>query len=273
MKKIISIYPAIIFSLIFGFGWRSDVQKPPNYQDTQLVNQSIQTTEIIPLDVVQEMIRLINKERAITDLKRLTGVEPICTHTGCHIILNRQTGSEGLQWAKEYVYEELIRLNYSVEVQNWTREGYTDQNLIVRKQGMIYPSEEIYFVAHMDGVLYSGEEHYPAADDNASGAVNLLELARILSSRFLSRTAVLIFSTGEEHGALGARSYVDQLTPEELSAIQYVVDIDMIGYDSNGDGAMQLWSGDQPMDFVQLLSEIINSYQIGLIPQIVTGCA
>lgn len=217
-------------------------------------------------DIIMGLIEQVDQDRAMTDLRRLTGVEPICANNQCHTIVNRQTGSVGLQWAKDYVYEELTRLGYSIEIQNWTRNGYADQNLIARKPGVVSPDDEIYIVAHLDGV------DSPAADDDATGSVALLELARVISSHAFSNTLVLFFSTGEEHGALGVRSYVNQLTAEQLGAIRYVVTVEMLGYDSNNDGAMQLWSGDQPLDFVQTLSEIINTYQLGLAPQIVTGC-
>lgn len=70
---------------------------------------------------------------------------------------------------------------------------------------MVSLEHEIYFVAHMDGVADS-----PAADDDASGVVSLLELARILRNRAIRNTVVLVFSTGEEQGALGVDSYIDQ---------------------------------------------------------------
>ncbi len=106
--------------------------------------------------------------------------------------------------------------------------------------------------------------------------VSLLELARVLSGRTLSRPVVLFFSTGEEHGSLGSHSFVEQY-PERLGEIKYLVSAEMLGWDSNNDGKMQLWSGDpvlypSSMEFTQLLSEIITAYSLNLIPQIVTGC-
>ena len=269
MKKILVLYPTILLGLVFGIGLTFTCQKQPDFRSTPSVNAQSRTTEIIPLDMVREMIGQVNQERILTDLRRLTGVEPICTDNGCYTITGRETGSEGLQWAKDYVSETLNSLNYSVVRQDWSRSGYVDQNIIIRKQGRVYPNEEIYFIAHLDGYLTNN----PAADDDASGVACLLELARILRSRFLSHTVVLIFSTGEEHGALGSRSYVDQLNQEQLNAIKYLVSVEMLGYDSNNDGKMELWPGDQPVDFVNMLSEIINTYQIDLTPVIVTGCA
>jgi hypothetical protein len=238
MKIILTLYPTLILCLLFGFGWSSDYQNQQNYQSTHLVNGLFHPTEIIPLDIVQEMIGQVDQERALTDLRRLTGVEPVCTKNGCYTITGRETGSEGLQWAKDYVYETLLNLHYSVEILDWSLGDYADQNIVARKQGLLYPKEEIYIISHLDGYLVNN----PAADDDASGAVSLLELARILSSRYLSRTVVLFFSTGEEHGTLGSSSFVE------------------------------LWSGDQPIDFVLMLTEIIKAYPINLIPEIVTGC-
>ncbi len=225
------------------------------------------TREISPLPAVWEMLGQVNPEKALTDLRRLTGEEPICTGSGCITITNRETGSIGLQWAKDYVYETLVNLHYSVEILDWSHGIYTDQNVIARKEGMVYPDEEIYFIAHLDGYLNNN----PAADDDASGAASLLELARILSSRSLKYTVVLFFSTGEEHGSLGSHSFVENY-PERLETINYLVSVEMLGYDSDDDGKMELWNGSQPLDFVQHLAEIIDLYQIDLVPEIVSGC-
>jgi len=230
------------------------------------------------MSIVWGMIGQVNKDRALTDLRKLTGEEPICIHDGCHTIANRQTGSVGLHWAKDYVYKELVDQGYSVEVQDWSRAGYADQNLIVRKPGLISPGEEIYFVAHMDGVG-TGINKFPAADDDGSGVVDLLEVARVLRSYSFNRTLVLFFSTGEEHGTLGVKSYLSELTLQELSSIKYAVNVDMVSYDKNGDGLMQLGNGggdpsvDPSIALTQMMSETIKTYQLDLAPVIVPGCA
>lgn len=269
-----------------------EVALQPSFTSTTLpistlTLQPSQTTVIIkPVDVsstpmaspssntINEMLDQVDKNRALDELHRLIGDIPICNETECHIITNRETGSEGLQWVKDYIYAELVSLGYSVELQDWSKSGYSDQNLIARKPGRVSTDKEIYFIAHMDGVNPQGAQRSPAADDNASGVVDILELARILSSRLLSRTVVLFFSTGEEHGALGVKSYIDQLSPDQLNKIWYVVDVDMVSYDSNFDGEMQLWSGDhsQSQDFAHMFGRIIDAYQLGLVPNIVTGC-
>ena len=261
--------PTIILSLVFSIGFSVNNQRPTEYLQPQLasIEDSAKQTEIIPLEIVTEMKGEVNQDRILTDLRRLTGVEPICLNNECRTITSRLTGTPNLQLAKDYVYEVLTSLGYSVEIQDWENSGSKDQNLIVRKMGLIYPGEEIYFIAHLD-TSYD----CPGADDNASGVVSLLELARILKNHILSRTVVLLITTGEERGDLGAESYVNQLTPEELSAIKYAINVDMLGYDANQDGVMELLTGGTSDVFVQLLFDTMSAYELNLTPQIYTSC-
>jgi hypothetical protein len=267
MKKIFTLTPTLILSLFLGFGWNNGYFIQPKHQDIHTKSLSAPAAAIIPSDIIQEMIDQVDQERLLTDLRRLTGKEPICTSKGCTTLTGRETESDELQWAKDYVYETLVSMHYSVDVLDWDHDGYADQNIIATKPGLLYPDEEIYFIAHLDGYISDN----PAADDDASGAVSLLELARVLSRLTLSRTVVIFFSTGEEHGSLGSYKFVEDY-PERLAAIKYVVSEEMLGYDSNNDGVMELWNGTQSEDFVQLLVDIINAYPLGLEPQIVSGC-
>jgi hypothetical protein len=250
-------------------------ERRPEYDNLQPVppEKLTQTTAISPTKVVWAMLGQVNRDRALDDLLQFTGEEPICVSIGCYTITHRLTGSEGLDWAMDYLYENLVSLGYSVEFQDWSRSGYADQNLVARKPGVFTPTEEIYFVAHVDGVKGS-QERYPAADDNASSVVDGLELARIVSSFSFGRTVVLLFSTGEEQGSLGVQEYVDHLSPEELSSIQQVINGDMVGYDGNGDGVMELYYGahSPSLALAQMMSETIDAYQLDLDQRLNDGC-
>jgi len=220
------------------------------------------------------MLGQIDRDRALDDLRRLTGEEPICRGADCFTITNRLTGSEGLRRATDYIAAELQSLGYRVEFQDWSRRGRSDRNLIARKPGVRAPGEEVYFVAHVDGVGPNNVDRFPAADDNAGGAVDLLEMARVLSSHQFSRTLVLLFSTGEEQGTLGVRSHLEQLSAPELAAIKVAVNVDVIGYDANDDRVMELWHGGGPKSMVvtQMMSDTIRAYRLDLAPSIAPGC-
>ena len=236
------------------------------------VYQQIESTARV--DKTWQMIGQVNKDRALADLRQLSGDVPICTKSGCYTITNRLDGSVGLHWAKDYIYQELVNFGYSPEIQDWSRSRYSDQNIVTRKQGISSPNEEIYFVAHIDGVKPAGKGLFPAADDNASGVVDLLEVARVLSSYSFNRTIVFLFTTGEEQGTSGVRSYIDQLSQGELSSIKYVINVDMVGYNADNDGGIELWYGGHPPSFAlaQTLDETIKAYQLKLVPRFVVGC-
>jgi hypothetical protein len=235
--------------------------------------QSSLTTPIASTDVIGEMLQQVSRDRALNDLRKLTGEAPICVDTACYTITNRRTGSVGLDWAMRYLQDTLVALGYAVETQAWSHSGYADRNLIAEKMGVVTPTEEIYLVAHVDGVGGS-EASYPAADDNASSVVNGLELARIFSNHRFGRTIVLFFSTGEEQGAQGVRHYLAQLSPSDLGAIKYVINCDMIGYDANHDGVMELVHGGHlpSLALAQVISDTIDTYGLDLNQRTIVGC-
>ena len=220
------------------------------------------------------MLGQVERERALSDLRRLTGEETLCVGSSCRLVVDRLTGGADLWWATEYISSTLASSGYSVSSQNWSSSGHSDRNIIAEKRGNRAPGEKIYVIAHADGVRRTTGERYPAADDDASGVTAILEAARVLSTGEYSRTLVLLFTTGEEQGALGARSHLNGLSPQELRSIKYAIDVDMVGYDGNGDTVMELWHGGDPpsMALAQVMADTIRAYEIGLTPHLVVGC-
>ena len=268
MRKVPLFLSVIGILVFFGLGLIKDFPGLIRKYFTEpgvTINLS-STANLETIDNVWVMIGQVNQSRILSDLRKLSGVDPICINENCYTIMNRMTGSDGLSLAENYVLAQLTDLGFTVQTQQWSSGGFSDINIITRKPGSSMPGEEIYFVSHLDG------ENCPAADDNGSGAVSLLELARIISHRNFNRTIVLLFTTGEEQGTLGVKSYINQLTPDQLSAIKYVINVDMIGYDANNDGKMELFNGTQPPDFVEQLLEIISDYRLNLQPEIYSDC-
>jgi len=63
--------------------------------------------------------------------------------------------------------------------------GVAIWNVIATKPGVLYPDSVIIIGGHYDSIVYDGTDPFvwaPGADDNASGAVGVLEAARILAS-------------------------------------------------------------------------------------------
>lgn len=80
------------------------------------------------------------------------------------------------------------------------------RNIIVEIPGRTHPGDLVIFAAHFDAVPRS-----PGADDNGSGTVALLEMARLLKDRPMQRTLRMIFFNLEEVGLVGSRAYVESI--------------------------------------------------------------
>ncbi|MGE3999086.1 MAG: M20/M25/M40 family metallo-hydrolase [Planctomycetaceae bacterium] len=136
---------------------------------------------------------------------------------------------------------------HSAQLAGWTVDGQTSlkPNRVPVKNviGMIpgegpLADETIVVGAHYDHLGRGGEgsllpgstEIHNGADDNASGTVALIELARRLASRSepLPRRVVFIAFTGEERGLHGSKHYVDEpLFPLDKTIAMF--NMDMVG--------------------------------------------
>lgn len=111
------------------------------------------------------------------------------------------------------------------EEKNLTAEGSVKSRFIMNQKirNVITKNnskKKILVCAHYDSILDS-----PGANDNASGVVALIELARINTNPNVQ----FIAFDAEEWNKYGAYSYVRSLNKNELKKIKLVINIDMIG--------------------------------------------
>ena len=77
---------------------------------------------------------------------------------------------------------------------------------------------------HYDSVTVTG-----GADDNASGAAAVLEVARLVAARKLTGENCFVLFSAEEFGLIGSHAFVDALSPEALAAMQAMLNLDVVG--------------------------------------------
>jgi len=123
--------------------------------------------------------------------------------------------------------QKLMRMGFSVSRDCF---GAGVCNLVAEKVGVKNPDQVLAVVAHMDSVGHD----FAGADDNASGVSALLEMAFVLKNISLNKTIRFILTNAEEQGLLGSRHYLAGLSQSDISEFELVINMDMVGYNSNG---------------------------------------
>ena len=112
----------------------------------------------------------------------------------------------------------------------------------------------------------------PGADDNASGSVGVLIAADILSQYSFDCTIRYALFTGEEQGLYGSEAYA-QYVSSQGDDIEGVLNLDMIAYNTRfSPPVIELHtrpSNQSDLAIANLFDDVIDAYNLGLIPQIV----
>jgi len=116
----------------------------------------------------------------------------------------------------------------------------TNKNIIATKTGNI--DSVLVLCAHFDAINENDFNITPGADDNATGVAAVMEAARILSQYNFKYTIKLILFDAEEIGLQGSLFFANKANYDNLDFVG-ALNIDMIGYDENNDGAMDIYAG------------------------------
>ena len=149
----------------------------------------------------------------------------------------RIVGTEGGQKAADYIAQELDKLGWIVELQEFTFRGVVGQNVIASRG-----SGDLYLIgAHYDTRPIADRDPtdptqpVPGANDGASGVAVLLELARALDLSKIDKQVWLAFFDAEDCGningwpfSVGAAHMAEHLsvTPKAVVVVDMVGDED-----------------------------------------------
>jgi len=92
-------------------------------------------------------------------------------------------------------------------------------------------ASDIYIIGgHYDSISERTSDSAPGAEDNATGAAGVIELARVFANFPKTATLIFIAFSGEEQGLVGSKAYVRGLDTQTRSRVKAVLNMDMIGY-------------------------------------------
>ncbi len=126
----------------------------------------------------------------------------------------RPSGSEGIRETQQYIVQKLAKYRWAVEYQDFRYRGTPGRN-IVAKAG-VGKGPVILIGAHYDTRRRADNdpseakrnEPVPGANDGASGAAVLLELARSLDKAKLQNEVWLVFFDAEDNGRLDGWQFI-----------------------------------------------------------------
>jgi Zn-dependent M28 family amino/carboxypeptidase len=136
---------------------------------------------------------------------------------------------DALTVAADYVEKTLQAAGYTVTAQEYVVENKTIKNLEARVTGHTLPDEIVVIGAHYDSVAGS-----PGANDNATGAAALLEIARLFTSKHPARSVHFVAFVNEEAPFfftpdMGSRRYASRTRAQSENIIA-MLSLETIGY-------------------------------------------
>lgn len=125
---------------------------------------------------------------------------------------------------REYIRQSLAEYG-TVETHEFPCSNQTHQNLILNLNGV----EDSKLDPILIGAHYDAVPGTPGADDNGTGVVVLLELARFLAQNPLKYPVRLVAFDLEEYGLLGSTAYAKSLK-ENQQKLRLMLSLEMLGY-------------------------------------------
>jgi hypothetical protein len=196
----------------------------------------------------------------LTSFVRILSGEDSVEVGGAKVLIKRRVGAPGNDLAADYVKQTLS--GYGLAAYDQLYSG-TGRNVYAIQIGSLYPEKQFIVCAHYDGVT-----DY-CADDNASGVAAVLEAARILSAETLNYTVIYAVWDEEELGLVGSSQYAAQAALDG-DDIRGVLNLDMLSWDSNGDGMCDIHSGSvgSSNTLANLMVSVDSVYALPLAPVI-----
>ncbi len=223
---------------------------------------------ITPDPLIQSMIDQVTTATVRTYNRQLAGELPVWVDGEWYTIPTRYTYSGiPIQKTTRWAGQHFAGLGLDVEYHQWG--GSTYPNVIGEYTGLTNPDDIFIICAHVDDV-----QNTPGADDNGSGSTAVLIAADILTQYRWGCTLRFALWTGEEQGLLGSYAYA-QRSRNINENILDVVNLDMIAWNTPGSNPdIDLYaraSIPRSVALAQLFDDVVEAYNLNLIPQILTS--
>jgi len=174
-----------------------------------------------------------------------------------HTLSDTVSNTRGIGAARRYIYEQYQQMSkacggcldvyydsHIVSAPRTNNQPVNVVNVVAKLKGRTDPNRVIVMMGHYDSCqcnIRGGDPagDAPGANDDGSGTVEMMELARVFSQKFpqgLDATVMFVTVAGEEQGLLGATGLADTLLGDPALHVQAAFTNDVAGniYDPKG---------------------------------------
>lgn len=218
---------------------------------------------------IQSLVDSVSQTQIYTTILNLQDDDSI---PGWDAERSRFSYSPELAIERDYIHSRMEALGLDVRYQSFNLGDNLLDNIEGSLSGWGPGSDIIYIVcAHYDSISDDYYNAAPGADDNASGTAAVLEAARILSPYRFKHTLRFVTFAAEEQGLIGSYYYAAEARSAGTD-IGGVINHDMIAWDFDGDGVMEIHVGTRSdsQALGTTFLDAIDVYSISLTPRYVT---
>ena len=214
-------------------------------------------TPVPVIDPVDYYLSYTTQERYADWIRKLSGEEPVSIGGQEYTIDTRYSyamfGGQENAKAYEYILETVCRWvgaeQVTLEPYTYTdsMSNYTWYNIVITFPGTVHPEEQLLFTAHFDSCVALTDvdplQHAPGANDNGTGMAAMLEAIPVFAQMEFERTVKVVLFSGEENFQVGSIAYAQAHAAENIIG---VINMDMFGYDGDGDRCFEIHAGSLP---------------------------
>ena len=209
---------------------------------------------------VDSVVNLVSLSSLTKFMRELTGDTATVVGGNPYLIFSRYSPSPGNPKAAQYIYEKFQ--SYSLNVRYQVGDSNTT-NVIARKTGTRFPNQKVVIGAHYDNIIWPVNpqplDTVHGADDNASGTIAVLEIARLIANMNFDYTIEFAAWDNEEIGLYGSTTYADTAYLHGDS-IRFYINMDMISYNYQNQNKIQAGADSNSVFYNQLFETMKTRY-------------
>ena len=203
-------------------------------------------------------------------------VEKHLTYLASDELTGRETGSEGINLAANYIenffHKHNIQPYYETYRDSFQVKNKAAYNVIGLVEGTDpkLKNEFIIIGAHYDhigkGKEINGDKIANGANDNASGTVTVMEIAKHFAENPSKRSLIFALFSAEEMGLLGSYHLAGRMKKEKLN-LYTVFNIEMVGVPMQNKPYLAYFTGFGASNFAEKFNVYAEAEVLGFLPQ------